>query len=52
MFLLIVSGSLLIGGIVYVLYVCYKKQERDLNLFGNKLKRNNSINEIIYYDNI
>jgi len=51
MFLLIVSGSLLIGGIVYVLYVCHKKQDRDLNLFGNRNKKK-SINNIIYYDEI
>jgi hypothetical protein len=52
MFLLIVSGSLLISGIIYVLYVCYEKQERFLNLFGNRNKKNNSINDIIYYNEI
>ena len=50
MFLLIVSGSLLVGGIVYVLYVCHKKQNKDLNLFGKRNKK--SINNIIYYDEI
>ena len=52
MFIIIVSGSLLLGGILYVLYKCHKKQDRDINLFGSKFNRSNSLDKIINYNKI